>query len=124
MSKNVFDPSGPQVKTPYGGWDLEGMISFGGLVASTRAILEFLDIYQVSGDDIGALRTGTESSTWRRNHTGSLSGTNTLARQRGDGVNYVVLFNKRPSTGGYYSSQIRGELDDLLDRGLICWPRN
>ena len=124
MSKNVFDPSGPQVKTPYGGWDLEGMISFGGLVASTRAILEFLDTYQVSGDDIGAQRTGTESSTWRRNHTGSLSGTNTLARQRGDGVNYVVLFNKRPSTGGYYSSQIREEIDDLLDRGLICWPRN
>ena len=123
-SKNVFDPSRPQVKTPYGGWDLESMISFGGLVASTRAILEFLDIYQVSGDDIGVLRTGTESSTWRRNHTGSLSGTNTLARQRGDGVNYVVLFNKKPSTGGYFSSQIREEIDDLLDRGLICWPRN
>ncbi|MCH2466159.1 MAG: beta-lactamase family protein [Gemmatimonadetes bacterium] len=123
MSKNVFDPAGPQVKTPYGGWDLESMISFGGLVASTRAILEFLDVYQVSGDDIGARRTGTESSTWRRNHTGSFSGTNTLARQRGDGVNYVVLFNKKPSTGGYYSSQIRGEIDDLLDQGLICWPR-
>ena len=124
MSRNVFDPSGPRVKTPYGGWDLESMVSFGGLVASTRAILEFLDIYQVSGDDIGAIRTGTESSTWRRNHTGSLSGTNTLARQRGDGVNYVVLFNKRPSAKPYYSSQIREELDDLLDRGVICWSQD
>ena len=122
MSKNVFDPSGPQVKTPYGGWDLEGMISFGGLGGSTRAILEFLDTYQVSGDDIGAQRTGTESSTWRRNHTGGLSGTNTLARQRGDGVNYVVLFNERPGSGTSYASQMRVILDAVIENEISEWP--
>ena len=123
MSLNVFDPDGPRVRTPDGGWDLESMISFGGLVASTLPILEFLGVYQVSGDNIGARRTGTESWGWKRYHTGSLSGTNTLARQRGDGINYVVLLNKRPSSGDSYSSQLRAEIDEFLDRGLICWPR-
>lgn len=119
---NVFDPSGPRVRWPDGGWDHEARIAQGGLVASTRAILEFLDAYQVNGDDIGTRRSGSEGSGWRWNHTGSLPGTNTLARQRGDGINYVVLFNRRPPSGPSYSSEIRRMIDELLDNERIRWP--
>jgi len=120
---NVFDPDGSPVRLPSGGWDHEARIAQGGLVASTRAILEFLDVYQVAGDEIGTRRSGSEESGWRWNHGGSLPGTNTLARQRGDGVNYVVLFNSRPASGTAYSSLIRSEIDALLDAGTILWPQ-
>ena len=120
---NVFDPTGPSVRLPSGGWDHEARIAQGGLVAPTRTVLEFLDVYQVAGDEIGTRRSGSEGSGWRWNHTGSLPGTNTLARQRGDGVNYVVLFNRRPSSGSSYSSLIRSEIDALLDGGAIRWPQ-
>jgi len=121
LSSNVFDPTGALVRAPDGGWHHEARVGQGGLVASTYALLEWLDDYIVSGDEIGAQRSGTEGAGWRRNHTGSLSGTNTLARQRGDGVNYVVLFNKRPSSSTSYSTLIRGEIDALLDGGTIRW---
>jgi hypothetical protein len=104
---NVFDPTGPPVHRPAGGWNHEARLAQGGLVATSTALLGFLDTYLVSGDDIGALRSGTEGATWKRNHTGSLPRSNALARQRGDGVNYVVLFNKRPISGTTYASLIQ-----------------
>ncbi len=122
IAPNVFDPSGPWVRRPDGGWDHEARIAQGGLVASTRTVLSFLDVFLVSGDDIGARRTGSEDAGWRRNHTGSLPGTNTLARQRGDGINYVVLFNKRPGSGSSYASQLRQQLDEIMDSGTVVWP--
>ena len=122
MAPNVFDPEGSTVRRPDGGWDHEARIAQGGLVASTRTILEFLEVFQVAGDEIGTRRTGSESSRWRWNHTGSLPGTNTLARQRGDGINYVVLFNKRATSGDSYSTQMRTEMDAILDAGTVQWP--
>mgnify|MGYP001177270966 CR=1 FL=1 len=122
MSQNVFDPNGPPVEIPNGGWDVESRISSGGLVGSARSIVEFLDVYQTAGDGIGTRRRGAEGSGWRWYHTGSLPGTNTLARQRGDGINYAVLFNKRPSAGESYSSQIRSKIDAILDSEFLCWP--
>ena len=100
--RNVFDPSGPRVRWPDGGWHHEAAIAQGGLVASTRAILEFLNAYIVIGDDIGRRRSGREGSGWWWVHTGSIEGTNSLALQRGDGINYVVLFNRRASSGPSY----------------------
>ena len=118
---NVFDPSGPWVRWPNGGWDHEALIAQGGLVASTATLLRYLDAYRVNGDNIGARRTGSEGAGWRLYHTGSLPGTDTLARQRGDGINYVVLFNKRPSSGTRYSLQMRAILDEILDAGTVVW---
>ena len=122
MSQNVFDPNGPPVEIPNGGWDVESRISSGGLVGSVRSIVEFLDVYQTAGDGIGTRRRGAEGSGWRWYHTGSLPGTNTLARQRGDGINYAVLFNKRPTAGESHSSQIRSKIDAILDSEFLCWP--
>ncbi|MCH2173405.1 beta-lactamase family protein [Myxococcota bacterium] len=118
---SVFDPS-TTVNCPHGGWDHEARVSQGRVIASTRPLLHFLETYYISGPDIGAQRTGTEPVTWKRNHTGSFRGTNALARQRGDGVNYVVLFNERPAFGASYSSQIRTILDHVIETEISQWP--
>ena len=125
ISPNVFYPiydDDEFVFSPYGGWDHEARIGQGAVVADPLAILEFLNHFQVNGDDIGGPRP--LPGNWRWNHTGSFIGTNTLARQRGDGINYVVLFNKRPQSGvSSYSSQIRTILDAIFDNGQIGnWP--
>lgn len=119
---NVFDPTGPTVRAPDGSWDHEARIAQGGLVASTRAVLHFLERYETSGANIGVPRSGLEGPSWRRNHTGSQPGVNTLARQRGDRINFVVFFNKRPSSGTSYSTLIREEIDRILDSGEVIWP--
>ena len=120
MVKNVFDPNGPRVRWPDGGWDHEALIADGGLVASTRAILEFLDVYQVApNDDIGLRRPESEAAHSRGSHTGGLPGTNTLALQRGDGINYVALFNRRDQLGTDhvdYARRFRDVVEDRFDR--------
>lgn len=118
---NVYNTS-ETVNCPYGAWDHEARVSQGRVVAATRPLLYFLENFYINGSNIGAPRTGTESSTWKQNHTGSLRGTSALARQRGDGVNYVVLFNERALSGSSYSSQIRTILDDVIDSEISSWP--
>lgn len=113
-ARNVFDPSGPRVPWPDGGWHHEAKVGHGGLVASTRALLEFLDAYQVAGDDIGSPRSKPEAAGWHWYHTGNLAGTNALAYQRGSGINYVVLFNRRSRSDPSYVTQFM----ELLQREL------
>ena len=116
---NVFYPAyhpDEYVREGYGTWDHEARIGQGGLVASPLAVLKFLEQYQVSGDGIGGPPL---SGNW--SHTGGFHGTSTLARQRNDGINYVVLFNKRATFGSSYSGEIRGILDNVMD-GIADWP--
>ena len=114
--RNVFDPTGPHVWCPDGGWHHEAKIAHFGLVASTRAILAFLDAYVVFGDNIGRRRSGREGPGWWAYHTGTLDGTNTLAFQNGNRVSYVVLFNRRQSSGpGSYAESFMEVLEDRLD---------
>ena len=112
--QNVFQPA-EFVNCPHGGWDHEARVSQGRIISSTRPLLHFLDHFYINGPSIGASRTGDEGASWKRSHTGSLRGTNALARQRGDGVNYVVLFNKRSTTGSSYATQIRVILDAAIE---------
>ncbi|MDB4673336.1 beta-lactamase family protein [Verrucomicrobiales bacterium] len=122
-ANNVFYPDSsvePTVEWPYGSFDLEARTGQGRIVAHGSVILKFLNKFQVSGPNIGRARP--LPGGWRWNHTGSLSGTNSLARQRGDGINYAVIFNKRPSSGTSYASRMRTTLDDVFDSGTITWP--
>lgn len=119
---NVFDPEGPRVNRAYGGWHHEARVGQGGHITTARSLLLFLDNRVVNGSDIGARREGGEGGSWRRNHGGTLPGTNALARQRGDGVNFAVIFSKRHTSNPSYSAQIRAMVDEMLDNGEIEWP--
>lgn len=115
---NLFDPNGEMVARPDGFWNHEAREGNGNLIASTKAILEFLDTYQVSGDNIGIVKSGNGSTL---SHTGAQDGVETLARQRSNGIHYVVMFNERDENGSY-ANQIRALLDPLTTSSSISWP--
>jgi CubicO group peptidase (beta-lactamase class C family) len=117
---NVYDPEGPRVPRAYGGWDHEARVGQGGHITTARTLLTFLQARYVNGPNIGLPRRGNEGPNWRWNHTGSLWGTSAIARQRGDGVSYAVIFNQRTSEG-HYGVEIRNRLDEILDNGQIDW---
>ncbi|NJN15723.1 MAG: beta-lactamase family protein [Oscillochloris sp.] len=102
------------VACPYGCWDLEPMEAHGGLIASARAVVEFLDGYWISGQP----RDGNGQS-WA--FFGSLDGTWTMARQRSDGINIVALFNQRSDPSGLDYAVIKDILDQAAD-GISTWP--
>ena len=108
---NVFDPDGARVAWPDGGWHHEAKMAYGGLVASSRAILAFLEAYRVSGPDIGAVRDDPPG-TWQWAHGGALPGTSTIAVQRTD-MNYVVLFNRWEGYA-HYAEQVIGLVDEVF----------
>jgi CubicO group peptidase (beta-lactamase class C family) len=118
---NVFDPNGPFVPTPYGVYDHEARVGQGAAITTTRTILRYLNARYISGDNIGLPRPETVPWGWRWNHTGSLYGVNALARQRGDGVNYAIIFNHRPASGDHSANMI-GFMDNILDNTTINWP--
>ena len=122
LGRNVFDPDGPLVHWPDGRWDIGGAVGVGGLVATPGAILKFLDAYVVWGDEIGMRRRRIEEPDGLRlAHTGGSTGSSALARQRGDGTDFVVLFNRRDGDLDYHRA-IRDEIDAVLDGTPIRWP--
>jgi CubicO group peptidase (beta-lactamase class C family) len=78
-------------------FSLEAMDAHGGWIASAPALCRFLDSYWINGEP----RKSSEGSNWT--FFGSLPGTSSMARQRPDGINVVVLINNRRD----------GENDDL-----------
>ncbi|MGJ8639703.1 MAG: serine hydrolase domain-containing protein [Opitutaceae bacterium] len=115
----IWDTDGPLVEVPYGAFDLEARTSQGRMVAHGSVILHYMNHFRISGSSIGGARPSP--GTWKLNHTGSLSGTTSLARQRGDGINYALMFNKR-SSGTSYSSTMRSNIDALFDSGSLTLP--
>jgi N-acyl-D-amino-acid deacylase len=89
-AENVFNP-GSQVCWPDGGWSIQGMDAHGGLVISANSLGTFLNAYCINGKPVSAPGScGNELSFF-----GSLDGTLSLAVQRPDGINYVVILNNR-----------------------------
>lgn len=119
LAVNVFDPQGPRVPRPYGGWHHEARVGQGGLVTTTETLLKVLDDRVISGPNIGKHRTRDEESGWRRNHTGGLHGLNAIARQRGDGVHYVVIVNKRAAGNPSFVNRLRASFDEALDTMIV-----
>ncbi len=119
FATNVFFPTHSNdrfVDRPYGGWDQEARIGQGAVVATPLAILEFLDHYQVAGNNIGGPRPAP--GNWRWSHSGGFSGTSTMATQRGDGINFVIMFNKSDTAG-----ELNTRLNDIFGSGQIRnWP--
>lgn len=109
MVTNVFDPDGPKVKRPYGGFRVEARVGQGGMVATAAALCRFLDKYYIAGSNIGKPRPLGAASTWV--HDGRLSGSVATAVQRGDGYSYAVIMNKGVSS---YLSQIKEIISGAL----------
>lgn len=119
MVDNVFYPAHsqePKVTAPYGSYDMEARTSQGRIVISGPAVLRFLDHYQANGPNVGGPRPAP--GNWGYGHTGSLPGTNAVTWQRGDGINFVVLFNNRPEEGSY-TAMMRDRLNEMLDAGEV-----
>lgn len=133
---SVFNPGGPSVSQPYGGWDHESFRGHGNLVASAAPLLVFMDNYQVNnGGNSGTPLLGGSPNAG--NHNGSITGTNAIMWQRGDstGINGVVLFNERhPSEGQpnpvggtfpIWANQMKNTIDGIintLNTGGFTWP--
>lgn len=134
-----------RVRCADGGYYFEALDSAGGLVASTRSLLEFMDAYWLTGEprvragDAGSSDEGagnddesdgtTESGDDENNgddtedagsvgpYFGSLPGTFTVASQRADGVDVVALFNRRYGN----PQEIAVDLEDAID-AVDDWP--
>jgi len=125
FATNVFDPFGLPVLRPYGSWDHEARVSQGRLIGATEPLLKFLDHYYVNGPNIGEPLAGARSTNW---HGGLLKGgTRAVLRQRNDGVNYAVIFNRREPGGeleeaGYWDQAFVTMIDDIVDNGIFTWP--
>ena len=130
FSSSVFTQK--RVKTPYGGFHLEGMDSHGGWIVSSVDLMKFL--VRVNGlphrKDIlrpSTLRTMTEPSPVNRNyalgwavneagnwwHLGSLPGASSVLARIHDGRGWWVLLNKRSLDSNFLS-----ELDQLMWQAL------
>ncbi len=123
MTQNVYDPLGSLVLWPNGGWNHEARTGQGAIVSTVAPLLFLLENRYIAGSNIGVTRTHLELPSWRSNHTGSLAGTNALARQRGDGINYVVLMNQRSLNTPSYTTTIRQRMDLFFDTFTGPWPQ-
>lgn len=120
LAPSVFEP-GTLVRAPYGSWDHEARIGQGGQITTAAALARFAAHYYVNGPNIGMPCPDGDEGKWRWNHAGSLVGTNSLIRQRGDGYTFAVILNKRPANGDWIG-QIRAAIDDLIDSGAASQP--
>lgn len=119
---NVFNPDGDDVARPYGGWDHESFQGHGNLVCSAAPLLKFLDRYRIIGGNIGMpiqLYSGGDLG-----HAGAIEGTSTMAHQRSDGINIVVLINDREDSGEpHHGIDLTNRVNNLIDSGGITnWP--
>jgi CubicO group peptidase (beta-lactamase class C family) len=121
--QNVYNPSGPFVSSPYGGWDQDKALAFGGLIGSSKAIAQLAEIRIAAGPEIGKLRSDytTYSSYWWY-HTGSLDGTDTLMLEASwKDWTYSILFDRRPTNGSSYTDSLVASMQSILE-GLNTWP--
>lgn len=116
---NIFNPSGPGVPCPYGGFHIEAFKGHGNLVASAVPLLKYMDNYQVAvqstaGTPLPPMSFGGGV------FSGGMDGTSTCVWQRGDGTNIVVLFPRR--TAGDLAGIAAGFISDIIDAQNLDWP--
>lgn len=99
---NLFFPM-QMCSCPYGGIHMEVKTGEGNLVGSAAPLLKLLDHYSIpDGTPITSAVDGSKN--------GGLAGTSTMIRQRQDGFNVVVLFNK-----------VSGDIDLAGEMALIVY---
>ncbi|HEX2474826.1 MAG TPA: serine hydrolase [Lacipirellulaceae bacterium] len=122
-ARNVYDPNGSFVNSPYGGWDHEKAQAYGGLIGSSKAIAMMAQNRIANGPEIGKLRSDyTTFPTYWWYHTGSLDGTDTLMLQASwKDWTYSILFDRRPADGSSYTDSLVNAMQNLL-QGIVAWP--
>jgi CubicO group peptidase (beta-lactamase class C family) len=109
---NALDPNGnTQVLSPYGGGGFitEVVDAAGGLAASATAVARFIHVHAVWGNGPragGFTRIGSGEGCW------------SVAVSRGDGVDWVAIFNTREWTSdpGPISDAFTNSINGLLDK--------
>lgn len=86
---------------------MEVMDANGGMIASAPALCQFLDAYWIGGDP----RKPGQRGNWT--FFGSMPGTTSMARQRNDGYNIVVLLNNRRN-----NSEDNNALQKAMDKAI------
>jgi CubicO group peptidase (beta-lactamase class C family) len=133
MVQNVFDPDGPAVRRPDGGWDHEARIGQGGIACSTTMMLHLAENYYISDNQnsdptYGLPTDGVRDDRW---HNGAMpGGTMSMLVQRSDGINFAVIFNKNgndvnspdPNNPTGYHFAIKAAIEDAIDAGGFTWP--
>lgn len=108
---NVFDGiGGAMVERPYGGYDVETSVPYGGFVASAAAMLEFADHYDVRGNDAADSRFGMPLQAGpllsHGGYNGSLDGFETRIYQQDvdadQRVRFFVAFNARSNDPTFF----------------------
>jgi len=123
FAQNVFDPTGPAVRWPYGGWDHEGSSAFGGLIAPGDALLALADNHILFGSSSGLALPGSITPSFFSAHSGSLPGTDTVVWQRGQTLRVAVLFNHRDqSFQSAWGVDVAAEIDRMFLAGEIAEP--
>jgi N-acyl-D-amino-acid deacylase len=108
--RNVLDPASKEkVPAPDGTFYLEAMDAHGGLIASSRDLVRFLDVYGISGEERGGSRRAEVL-------LGRLPGTFTMLMQRPNGVNLAALFNQESDPSGLDYFKIRDLMEEAADR--------
>lgn len=105
---NVFDPDGPSVTWPYGGFDANATHGSSTLAASVAPMLTFIHEYYPNGG-FGFI--------------GSMPGSNSIVRARSDDIGIVVLLNERIGAGAPYhaAEELADRIDVIIDGG-VAWP--
>jgi uncharacterized protein YjbI with pentapeptide repeats/CubicO group peptidase (beta-lactamase class C family) len=123
IAQNVFNPGGPLVSGPYGGWDHEKFLAFGGLIASSKAMALLAQNRIASGPEIGKLRSEyTANPEYTLGHLGALPGTLTLmVQESSQDLTYSILFDGLPADWSSSSISLFDSLNQILE-GLTTWP--
>jgi len=117
---SVFDPNATVPKA-YGGFCLESRVGQGAVVTTPLTFLRFMQHRSIGSGGIPV-----RSSAPMSQHTGSLHGTSSLARQMGGGINYSVILSKKGDdvdANTRYSLALKSLIDDLLQSyDTDDWP--
>ncbi len=116
---NVFDPDGPEVYAPYGGWNHEVKESYGSIVSSGIPLLHQANNFQLNGTDRG-LPLDEFHGTY--NHGGAQRGNNSLLQQRSDGIDYIIMTNRYDTVEMIHARRIGFRINKLLLQYYIPWP--
>ena len=123
-AKSVFGSG--WVSPPDGGFYIEAMDSFGGLIASAADLVKFAQKFWIGGWPRLPGQTG------KGFHYGVLDGTYSYLWWRADGINVAILLNQRIGSVDYFSGMSGNDIDScyaplkpLMDKTIntvTLWP--